>query len=91
MLNTFSGWTLLSDGSGCNKQIGSWRYKNEPLSRCSAYCGGQGAVALVYREENGNCACCKDPSDLYSSSTLSVYVLPGIRFFIHRFHFIVQI
>ena len=73
---------MLKGESQCSNIIGDWRWKNEQLNDCSAYCGGEGAVALVYREDNGNCACCENPPDLDSNSDARVYVLSGIRFFI---------
>ena len=76
----FTEWTMVAAGSRCSNMKIFWRRKNEPLSECKAFCKVNGALALVYREDNGNCACCEDPPILISHSLCSVYTLPGINY-----------
>ena len=79
MESFFTEWTLLSAGSSCNNKKTDFRYKNEALTDCKAFCKNNGALALVYIEKSGNCACCEHPPELFNCSDCSVYQL-GISY-----------
>ena len=72
-------WKLDSAGKSCgNKRpYDGFRFKNDSLLQCGAFCQSKGASALVYRKDNGNCACCNTPPWLFDCQECSFYTLTG--------------
>ena len=64
----------------CSNTKIDWRYKNESLSDCKAFCEGSETSALIYREENRNCACCEYPPSVSTCSSCYMYTLTGIKY-----------
>ena len=78
----FLEWNLLASNKHCSNKVVPWRFEDETLIECFAFCGGEGHLALTYREDNGNCACCNNPPSLEDNTAATVYTLPGQGAFI---------
>ena len=77
ILHAFLGWNFLASNKYCSNKVVPWRYKDETLNECFAFCEGEGHTVSTYRQDNTACACCTDPPILKDNTAAAVYTLLG--------------